>query len=167
MGRLISIVGAAVLVVALSGCAGPIKTREIFFYIDRDLSNVRVDVVYPRSPRQLNTFTELAESDSWFGSAEARGAIRDMVDIEEGGEWGWFTLGKKTKEQPWMMVIAEYPSSMPEDHNPRPGEEPFLIFEEPSKAKKREYIRVGPGYMIRERKKPKDFFWKIARYNRL
>ena len=48
------------IALALSGCAGPIKTREIFFHIDRSMSNVRVDVVYPRSPRQLNTFTELA-----------------------------------------------------------------------------------------------------------
>lgn len=153
------------LAFALCGCQRGIKTKEVWFYRDREVFDgqpVAVEIVYPRTQSEhdqlLNEFRE--NPDSWFTSKRRREIIKDKDDIIPETRRTVTFLREKPKGQATMIIFAEC-GTRRESDPVRYNQRRMLVYDSEDdnnkemRGKKREYIRIRDGYMMRLDRKPR------------
>lgn len=155
----------AAMALLVTGCSrAPIKTKEIHFYRQANVNGgkpIQVDVVYPRSEAERNEIWQTT-ADTWYGShpmfdkvvkqefdvRPCQGSVGDCSSV--------LTLDKtkKTKQQQWLIVIAEL-GPKPEGQSPSLAQKELIYLDKIQKPKKREYFRIHQGWIERLERKPR------------
>lgn len=144
-----------------AGCGSSLKTKRIYFNNVPENGDVFVNVVYPESTEHEQEILKLFEEngpEAWFGVHRLYDIVpKDELDVPPCGDYmkrpcrEHLVNERKRKRAESIIVIAEYGERLRDEggrtviHLPREGNGV-------AKARSKEYILIGEGYVKRFRK---------------
>lgn len=163
--RLLFLFGVTLLLT--TGCSRNLKTREIQFWRDPSVGSglpIAVDVVYPVSIEQreelLRDFKK-DTSEAWFHSRVRDTVQKDKEDIQPEAPGQRVSVKPKTPKDLGILIFAEFGQRPQEGSGAivKPNHKAVIQFNKLTEPqpRKREYIRIGPGYMERLKNRPTEF----------